>query len=290
MNTVWSDYVQGTGTLYLSRKLRFDDRFAGQYRSFFGLDPAGRLRLLEVGCGPGALAGALHRWYPYAEITAVDRDSAFIAFAREHEPGIAFAEGDATVLPFADGTFDVTVSNTVSEHVEPSRFFGEQYRVLKPGGVCLVLSSRKGVCVSADCLQAGERERTFWEKVRQYDRTMEEYSVRRYPMDEAQLPAAMEAYGFRSVSTGYATVALTPDDPAVSASMAHAMINADRQSDLEAIASVRRTMPESVGAEEAEEMEHLINEKYDRRIRDYESGKKHWDTGVSVIQMVRGIR
>lgn len=32
MNTVWSKYVQGAGTLYYTRKLRFDDMFFEQYR------------------------------------------------------------------------------------------------------------------------------------------------------------------------------------------------------------------------------------------------------------------
>ena len=32
MNSIWSDNVQGIQTLYLSRKLRFDDVFFEQYR------------------------------------------------------------------------------------------------------------------------------------------------------------------------------------------------------------------------------------------------------------------
>ena len=59
MNVVWSQYVQGINTLYFSRKLRFDDLFAAQYTSFFQLDAGKNLKFLEIGCGPGALAGAL---------------------------------------------------------------------------------------------------------------------------------------------------------------------------------------------------------------------------------------
>lgn len=132
MNIIWSRYVQGTNTLFYSRKLRFDDMFAEKYKALFDLNEKGKIKILEVGCGPGALAGALHRWYSDAEITAVDRDSKFIHFAREHEKGIKFIEGDATDLPFEDNTFDVTISNTVSEHIEPIIFYGEQHRVLKP--------------------------------------------------------------------------------------------------------------------------------------------------------------
>ena len=145
MNTVWSDHIQGVLTLYLSRQLRFDDRFKEQYLKLFRLEKKKALKILEIGCGPGALAGALHRWYPEAEITGIDRDTKFIEYARAHEPRVTFLEGDALKLPFADGTFDVTISNTVSEHVEPSRFYTEQKRVLKEGGVCIVLSARKGI-------------------------------------------------------------------------------------------------------------------------------------------------
>ena len=92
MNTLWSEHVQGVMTLYLSRKVRFDDLFFGQYEPLFRLDRDRELRLLEIGCGPGALAGALHRWYPKARITAIDRDSGFIRFAKENEPGVEFLE------------------------------------------------------------------------------------------------------------------------------------------------------------------------------------------------------
>ena len=61
MNTIWSEHVQGTMTLYLSRKLRFDDMFFEQYKDVFDLDRNAKLRILEIGCGPGALAEAMHR-------------------------------------------------------------------------------------------------------------------------------------------------------------------------------------------------------------------------------------
>ena len=156
-NTIWSEHVQGIMTLYLSRKLRFDDMFFTQYEGLFDLDRSAEIKILEIGCGPGALAESLHRWYPGAHITAIDRDSNFISFAKENIPGVDFREGDATRLPFEDGTFDVTISNTVQEHVEPAAFWGEQRRVLKPGGVCLCLSARKGLHCTAPCLEKTEK-------------------------------------------------------------------------------------------------------------------------------------
>lgn len=290
MNIIWSKYVQGTKTLYYSRKLRFDDMFAEQYKALFGLDQNKSIKILEIGCGPGALAGALHRWYPNAEITAVDRDSEFVRYAKEHEPGIEFIEGDATNLSFEDNSFDVAISNTVSEHIEPSKFYGEQLRVLKPGGICLVLSSRKGINLTPSCLTFNEYEQQFWKKAEQHDDSMEKYSVCKYPMSESELPIAMAKYGFSDIRTGYATIDLTPDNSRFSTALAHDMINANRYTSLDAIDSVLQTMPEHFTAAEVEEMKRLTNAKYDTRIEQYDRGEKQWDTNVSIIMVIRGIK
>lgn len=190
MNEIWSKFIQGTNTLYFTRKLRFDDIFSSQYQSLFDLDVDVNLKILEIGCGPGALAGSLHRWYPESDITAIDRDSEFIKFAKAHEPGIKFIEGDALKLPFADNSFDVTISNTVSEHIKPSYFYREQLRVLKPNGICIVLSSRKGINVSPSCITLNKFEQNFWNKAEKYDNSLSKYSVCKYSMTEAQLPLA----------------------------------------------------------------------------------------------------
>lgn len=291
MNTVWSNFVQGTRTLYYSRKLRFNDMFAECYKSLFCLNESKNLKILEIGCGPGALAGALHRWYPNADVTAVDRDSNFVSFAKEHEAGITFLEGDAAKMPFDDNTFDVTVSNTVAEHIEPSAFYSEQLRVLKPGGVCLVLSSRKGINITPSCITFNEYEQQFWKKAEQYDNnTIDKYAVCKYPMNEAEIPAAMEKYGFENVSTGYVTVDLTPDDPKYSSDMARDMINANRYTALDAIESVLYTMPEHFAPDEVKEAGRLANAKYDIRINQYERGEKQWDTDVSIIMVIRGVK
>lgn len=290
MNTVWSDYVQGIKTLYLSRKLRFDDIFFGQYKTLFDIDTERNLNILEIGCGPGALATSLHRWYPNAEITAIDRDSNFITYAKSSAPEINFLEGDATKLPFNDCAFDITISNTVSEHIEPSKFFGEQMRVLKPGGICLVLSSRRGITSKAECLEMSDTEKKFWQKAESvYDTTYDKYSICKYPMSESALPLEMEKYGFKNIRSGYALIDLTPDDPKYSSKMAHDMINADRYTSIEAVdATVRYN--KNINADEAEKVKNIINEKYDKRTALYDDGKKQWDTNVSIIMVVRAVK
>lgn len=290
MNVIWSKYIQGTNTLYYSRKLRFDDLFSEQYKRLFHLNEDRDLKILEIGCGPGALAGALRRWYPNAEITAVDRDSNFIRFAKEREKGITFLECDVTDLPFADNRFDVVISNTVSEHIEPAMFYKEQFRVLKTGGICLVLSSREGITICADCMNQDAYEQQFWQKVRQYDDSLDKYSICKYPMNEMELPAAMEQHGFQNIRTGFAVIDLTPDNPKFSPALAHNIIEADRYSVIDRIDSVQYSMPEHFTAAEIEKMKNLVNAKYDTRIAQYNRGEKQWDTDVSITMVIRGIK
>lgn len=282
MNTIWSEHVQGIMTLYLSRKLRFDTMFFDQYKSLFNLNQSSKLRILEIGCGPGAFAESMHRWYPNAQITAIDRDSNFISFAKENITGVDFREGDVTQLPFEDHSFDVTISNTVLEHVEPTVFWGEQRRVLKSGGICLCLSARKGLCCVAPCLETTEKEKRFWESVPQSENDLEKFNVCRFQKSESEIPASMEKYGFTNVTTGYAIIDLTPDDPKYSSSMAELMIEAMRQTDMEAV--------QSVHSDHTDEIISVINSKYDERIRLYREGIRQWDTSVSVTMISRGTK
>ncbi len=281
MNTVWSENIQGIQTLFLSRRLRFDGLFFEQYENAFSLDRNRELKILEIGCGPGALAEALHRWYPKASITAIDRDSNFIAFAKANVPGAEFLEGDAARLPFEEGTFDVTISNTVHEHIEPGAFWGEQYRVLKPGGVCLCLSARKGLSCAAPCLKITKEEEAFWNSVPQENET-EKYGVARYATSEAELPASMEKYGFLNVTADYAVINLTPDRPGYPAELAEAMLEAMRQTSLEAI--------QRCHAPGREQAINAVNEKFDERLRLYRAGVKQWDTSVSLTMIARGVK
>ena len=290
MNEIWSKSIQGADTLYYSRRLRFADRFHSAYEAGFGGAIAERARILEIGCGPGALAEALRRWYPSTEIVGIDRDSGFIDYAARRVGGVSFMEGDATALPFTDESVDVTISNTVVEHIEPSLFFGEQYRVLKRGGSCIVLSARRGISVVADACRETDAERDFWARASADDDTFSRYGVGKYAVNEAELPQRMEEYGFRNVTVSYVAVNLTPDDPSVSAEMAEEIINAERYGALDSLAGVARAMPAGVTAEETRWMCETVNQRFDGRLRDYREGKKHWDTQVALIMIARGTK
>ena len=102
-------------------------------------------RLLDLGCGAGRHAfEALRRG---ARVTAFDydeaelKDVAAMAAAMGVESGLpavatsGCARGDATRLPFPDGSFDRIIAAEVLEHVDDDAgAIRELVRVLRPGG------------------------------------------------------------------------------------------------------------------------------------------------------------
>lgn len=95
------------------------------------------LHVLDVGCGDGALALALHE--RGARVVGIDASPAMIAAARENArrrgAGIAFAVADARRLPFAAARFDLVTAVTILCFVaDAAPAFREMARALRPGG------------------------------------------------------------------------------------------------------------------------------------------------------------
>jgi len=96
-------------------------------------------RVLDAGCGAGALAQALA---PHVrEVVGVDQDEALLAAARAGSPAnCVFEAGDITHLSFRFGEFDVAGCLRVLHHVRrPELVVSELARVARPGGLVLVV-------------------------------------------------------------------------------------------------------------------------------------------------------
>lgn len=98
-------------------------------------------RILEVGCGSGAVARWLARFTAGANpITAVDvngyllREAAALTTSDGLIDQISFEPGDAEDLPLASHSVDVALSFTVMEEVDAERMLAEMVRVTRPGG------------------------------------------------------------------------------------------------------------------------------------------------------------
>jgi ubiquinone/menaquinone biosynthesis C-methylase UbiE len=97
-------------------------------------------RVLDAGCGSGAMARVMAAACPEAGVTGLDRRSAYLDFARERAAAEAlanvdFTAGDLFALPFADASFDGVWTKYVLQWLaEPVAALAELERVLKPGG------------------------------------------------------------------------------------------------------------------------------------------------------------
>lgn len=93
-------------------------------------------RVLDAGCGTGALSAALAARDPAARLTGLDYGQAYLLGARRRVPGAAFARGDIGALPFASGAFDSSLALLVLGFVpDAAQAVAEMARVTRPGGV-----------------------------------------------------------------------------------------------------------------------------------------------------------
>ena len=91
---------------------------------------------LDVGCSAGyvmAAAGSLG-------LSATGIDFAAYAAGLAKQRGFCAAAASLTALPFRDASFDVVTAKHTLEHVRtPKQALGEVARVLRPGGVALII-------------------------------------------------------------------------------------------------------------------------------------------------------
>lgn len=106
-----------------------------------------RLSLLDVGAGSGTISVTFAKAIPNGQVIATDLNEDILVRAKavaeiEGVKNIKFQQADAYVLPFADGTFDITHCHQVLVHLKsPWDVLREMLRVTKPGGV---VAAREG--------------------------------------------------------------------------------------------------------------------------------------------------
>jgi SAM-dependent methyltransferase len=160
------------------------DRFMGRYSvhlappfvDFAHISPG--QRVLDVGCGPGALTTELVRRLGASSVAAVDPAEQFAAAARERHPGVEVHVAAAERLPFSDGEFDASLAQLVVHFMEhPVSGLAEMARVTRDRG-------RVAACVWD---HAGKQSplAPFWETVHELDPTAS---------DESQLAGGHEGH------------------------------------------------------------------------------------------------
>jgi SAM-dependent methyltransferase len=135
-------------------------------------------RVLDVGCGPGALTTELVRLLGPAAVTAVDPSEPFVAVARERHPGVSVERASAEHLPFPDDAFDAALAQLVVHFMaDPVTGLREMARATRAHGVV-------AACVWDHAGGQGPLS-LFWDAARELDPAVE---------DESELAGAREGH------------------------------------------------------------------------------------------------
>jgi ubiquinone/menaquinone biosynthesis C-methylase UbiE len=154
-------------------------------------------RVLDVGCGPGAVARVLAGRLGAENVAAVDPSAPFVAACRARVPGADVRETAGEQLPFDDDSFDATVSQLVLNFMaDAPGAVSEMRRVTRPGGVVAA-----AVWDYADGMTL---LRAFWDAARAVDpraADSDEGEVMRY-CSQPELEALWREAGVADVGTG----------------------------------------------------------------------------------------
>jgi SAM-dependent methyltransferase len=145
---------------YLRFMGRYSEPLAIQFADLAGIGRG--QRVLDVGCGPGALTAELVSRAGADAVSAVDPSASFAAAVHERLPEVDVRRSAAEQLPFPDGAFDAALAQLVVHFMtDPVAGLREMGRVTRPGGVV-------AACVWDHAGGRGPLS-VFWQAVRQLD-------------------------------------------------------------------------------------------------------------------------
>lgn len=149
------------------------DRFMGRYSAplaplfadFAGIAngavSAGQ-RVLDVGCGPGALTAELVRRLGAGAVAAVDPSESFVAAVAQRQRDVDVRRAAAEHLPFDDRSFDAALAQLVVHFMDdPVAGLREMVRVTRASGIV-------AACVW-DHASGGGPVSLFWDVARELD-------------------------------------------------------------------------------------------------------------------------
>jgi 2-polyprenyl-3-methyl-5-hydroxy-6-metoxy-1,4-benzoquinol methylase len=103
---------------------------------------AGGGRALDVGCGSGAVCGALAKAFPKAQIIGIDPDEASIGKARAHFPQGKFLAVTTAGMSRGEGFDLITLCDVLHDLAEPLDTLKEIRALLKPDGTFFIVEPK----------------------------------------------------------------------------------------------------------------------------------------------------
>jgi SAM-dependent methyltransferase len=148
---------------------RWSRLLSGQLADFAGVHPG--QRVLDVGCGTGALTSELVARVGPAHVSAVDPSEPFVSAMRARFPSIDVGQAPAERLPFPDASFDAALAQLVVHFMrDPVAGLREMARVTRTTGF-----------IAASVWDHGGQRgplRDFWAAARRIDPNVDDESER----------------------------------------------------------------------------------------------------------------
>lgn len=173
------------------------DQFMGRYSRLLSpqlADFAGVLqgqRVIDVGCGPGALTVELAERLGPSSVAAVDPSKPFVAAVQARHPGVDVRLASAEHLPFDDDAFDAALAQLVVHFMsDPVAGLTEMARVTRRDGVVVA-------CVWDHAGGQGPLS-IFWQAARDLDPNVHDES-HLAGAREGHLLELFEAAGLRAI-------------------------------------------------------------------------------------------
>ena len=202
-----TDYVHGYGTREQQRLIEQAEHWRHRLIADGTTLEPGK-RILEVGCGVGAVLAVLGQEFPGIRLYGVDIEPKQLDFARGHleRAGVqvTLLQADAHALPFEDESFDHVWMMWFLEHVgDPPEVLREARRVLVPGGAITAIEVDYATAHAEPSTSALEAL---------FRAMVQGMAVAGWSDAGTQLPGWLRSAGFRDIDEGERTFRWRTED------------------------------------------------------------------------------
>ena len=115
-------------------------------------------KLLDIGCGNGEFSLILKQAFGVQEVYGIEIAAQAAEIARNKGINVVCTNLNEADIPFDNDAFDMVFAGEIIEHLfSPDHFLDEIYRVLRPGGCCIITTPNLASWHCRLCLLLGRQ-------------------------------------------------------------------------------------------------------------------------------------